>query len=232
MTERTLDRLPRWDENNLRFVLKRNDPQVGVAEPPARSVLRREVWLDQGKEGACVGYSAAQALAHRPHVHPEIDFPFAEWAYHQARMFDEWPGDNYSGSSVLGGAQGLKAGGYISSYFWAQTLTEIVHTLGVLKKPVVLGIDWYTGMMDPDEDNFVHVSGVVEGGHAIMLGGYEELGKQFYLYNSWGPEWGENGNARILAEDLKDLLSDGGDAVIYNKVNPLPELQSYSGKQS
>jgi hypothetical protein len=61
--------------------------------------------LDQGKEGACVGFAWSHELAAYP-VRVEVDDEFARSKiYAEAQKIDEWPGEAYHGTSVLAGAK-------------------------------------------------------------------------------------------------------------------------------
>jgi hypothetical protein len=63
--------------------------------------------------------------------------------------------------------------------------------------PAVLGINWYTAMMDTDEEGFVSVAGKVEGGHAILCNGVSVKREKFFLSNSWGLSWGLSGGCWV-----------------------------------
>lgn len=52
-------------------------------------------WMDQGNEGACVGFGASRAMMLLNRRRYD-----AFWLYHEAQRVDEWPGENYSGTSV------------------------------------------------------------------------------------------------------------------------------------
>ena len=44
-----------------------------------------------------------------------LDNDFARGIYKQAQTLDEWPGDDYEGTSVLAGAKAVQAEGYMAS---------------------------------------------------------------------------------------------------------------------
>jgi len=159
-----------------------------------------------------------------------VDNDFALHVYHRAQELDSIPGTDYEGTSVLAGAkavaeyrndQGLS---YIGGYRWAFGPEDVVRTIGY-KGPVVLGITWYDNMYDPDENNYIHADGPVAGGHCILANGfrfrkvdrkgpatYDNLDKEksrIRVHNSWGQDWGVNGEGFITIEDLEKLLDDG-----------------------
>jgi hypothetical protein len=190
---------------------------------PIRALLPREprsyTWkvgpsLDQGNEGACVGFAWAHELAARPSV---IDHVSAEVArtrlYHEARRLDAWPGEDYEGTSIIAGAKAVKALGGILEYRWAFGLDDLRLAVGHAG-PAVLGINWHEAMEETDEHGYIHAAGMVLGGHAIVCYGVNQKGKYFLLQNSWGPSWGNEGSCRISFDDMNQLLRDDGEACI------------------
>jgi hypothetical protein len=133
--------------------------------------------------------------------------------YHEARRLDEWPGENYSGTSVIAGAKAVKALGAIGEYRWAFGLDDLRLAVGHAG-PAVLGINWYTDMEETDANGFIHVGGRIEGGHSIVCFGVNGRDRFFRLQNSWGPTWGVNGVCKISFEDMNRLLREDGEACI------------------
>jgi hypothetical protein len=149
---------------------------------------------------------------------------FAARLYKQNQMFDEWPGENYEGSSVLGCMQALKHFGFIGRYEWALDSRAVAVALN--HRPVILGIDWYTAMFTPDTEGVIELAGVVEGGHAIAVGAQKNYGEWFRLDNTWGEDWGLKGSAWFHKDDVDTLLSTAhqGEAAVPHKVGELPAL--------
>lgn len=210
-----LDRIPHFDERSRNYGVR---SLFGTAAP----VRRRRVWrvrevpLDQGQEGACVGFAWAGELAATP-VQDQVSDAYARDLYVKARAEDRdmgnfWP----EGASVLAGVKALVAEGKVSKYYWAFGADQVIDTL-VRKGPVVLGINWYDGMYSPRLD-LCEVSGAVVGGHAIMCNGYipnhRDYGEVVVLTNSWGPLWGTNGSAFLRVTDLDRLLREDGEACV------------------
>lgn len=94
-------------------------------------------FYDQGSEGACVGFGISRAQTMRNRV--EYDAP---WLYHEARKADEWPGEDYDGTSVNAGLKVAKAQGLrrrqsgevapadgIDAYRWATSVDEVHQVL-------------------------------------------------------------------------------------------------------
>lgn len=213
---RALDWRARFDPRSLNY-------KVADAVPALKTRSRtwkRDTWLDQGQEGACVGFSCAHALATTPRRHlPQVTQTDAFNIYRDAQRHDQWPGEDYEGSSVLGGMQALVAEGSVSRYLWATTTEEVIHAVGYLA-PVVIGINWYEDMFDPDAEGFLHKSGRLAGGHAILIGGVSLTKEAFLLYNSWGKDWGVNGGAWVSFTDMDALLHEDGEFAVPTKVVP------------
>jgi hypothetical protein len=209
MDERPLlDWRPRFDPRSLNF---RIELLLAGADP----VVRARRWtkpavLDQGSEGACTGFGTAHALLASPRRWTGVDAEVANLLYRQAQKHDEWPGEDYEGSSVLGAMQATRAAGYIKEYRWAKTMDEIL--MGVSRfRPLVIGVNWYDGMWEPDDDGFLHATGYIVGGHALLLSGVIPSRRCVVLDNSWGPDWGLRGSAYLSYEDLDRLRREWGE---------------------
>jgi hypothetical protein len=227
MTEQqvpVLNWIPRFDERSKNFPVR-----SVIATPPK---LKNKLWvpgpiLDQGREGACVGFGwTAEALATPIPVNlsrmkikvatdPNV---FARTVYQRAKVLDEWEGEDYDGTSVLAGAKVLKELGLVKEYRWAFSINDVIDAI-ISKGPVVLGIYWYAGMYDAP-DGILNVAGSVVGGHCITAIGYR-LGKytktgvdSVILQNSWGKDWGINGLAELKVTQLDMLLRNDGEACV------------------
>jgi hypothetical protein len=168
--------------------------------------------LDQGVQPYCVGFSWAHEIIANPVPVLTIDNNYAISLYHGAQQNDEWPGEDYDGSSVLGGWKYCRKLGWYSSVSWAFTLSDWI--LSTQLGPAVIGITWKTGMMEPDSNGFVHATGYTEGSHAILMNGYNLEGHYFTLHNSWGKSWGINGECKISESDIDKLRQDDAECAI------------------
>lgn len=186
------------------------------------------VVLDQGYEGACVGFGwTAELLASpRPDRTATEDQgnKFALGAYREAKVIDEWPGEDYDGTSVLAGAKIIQEKGLMDEYRWCFGIDEVVQAV-ITQGPVVIGIPWYEQMYETRPSGLVEVGGKLVGGHCITLIGYhpnmringEPYANRYRVFrwvNSWGTSYGKAGTGLIKYDDLASLLSDNGEACV------------------
>lgn len=218
---------PTFDDRSKDFPIR-----ATIAERPTRRTKkwRNGVILDQGREGACVGFGwTAQALSTPVAVDltrikaeaPDDPTQFAHAIYQRAKLVDSYEGEDYEGTSVLAGAKALQELGLVKEYRWCFKIEDVIDAL-LTKGPVVLGIYWYEGMYKAP-NGILEVSGETVGGHCITAVGFK-LAKDsatgedsIILQNSWGTDWGTNGLAEIRVRDLKALLDQSGEACVVTK---------------
>jgi hypothetical protein len=204
---RTFDREVNYDDRSLNYLIR------GLfAEPviePRSYTWRCDPHLDQGPDGACVGFSIGHEIAARPRELP-ADVPLSQRIYTRGKQIDEWAGEDYDGTSVLAGLKATVELGYYTGYRWARTLQEAL--VGVSRKgPGILGCWWYESMFDTSPEGFLHVHGDPVGGHAILVKGVDVPNRTVTLHQSWGPQWGMGGDALMHWSDFETLLLDQGE---------------------
>ncbi len=223
-----LGRRRQSDWNDLRFLAKAVLPLTTSVE--SRYWDDHYWWGDQGETDQCVGYDWTHWLEDGPVVHVRETPPVVSpsFVYFEAQKVDEWPGEDYGGTSVRAGAKVLQSLGYISEYRWAMTVDEVA--MAVLEVgPVAFGSVWTEDMFYPDIHGIIRPTGYSAGGHAYLLNGYNTVTGYFRIKNSWGRGWGYNGYAYIHIDDLELLLNTDGEACLALEqrlpiVNPDPDV--------
>jgi hypothetical protein len=213
-----LGRLVSKDERDKKFLLTR--PKRGETLPD------RRVWnistsaiLDQGNTPQCVGHAGRHYLSAGPVVNK--GGPTARGLYDMAQINDEWPGQNYEGTSVRGLFKAFKQINAVNEYRWAydvETVMKHVLTTG----PMVMGTDWHMDMFTPDRWGYVHVAGDNAGGHSWLIIGVDRYRKcpltgdigAARCVNSWGTSWGQSGRFWLTLRDLDKLIQADGEACV------------------
>lgn len=185
-------------------------------------------WLDQNGYPHCVGYAWTHWAEDGPVTQPGVlGSSFADWVYHEAQLVDEWPGQNYDGTSVRAGAKVLQTDGRIASYWWGFTLEEL--KMAVLENgPSVIGVNWYTPMFNPvpKKDSYgttrmfleIPPGASLAGGHALVVNGVNVNRGIFRLKNSWGRSWGDKGRAWIGFETMERLINEQGEICFASEI--------------
>ena len=197
---------PRSREYPIQALLAANAPRV-------TKLWTCAVNLDQGREGACTGFAVSGEAAADPYPVAGITNAVALALYHEAQKLDPWAGTPHDGSTVLAAMKAGKARKWYGVYRWAFGEEDLALAVGNAG-PAVLGINWYSGMREPDCHGLIRRTGSKVGGHAILCRGYDVPTGRYLLRNSWGPRWGLAGDCWISAEDMARLLSERGEACI------------------
>lgn len=209
-TERTLDWRPRFDPRSKNYPIR--TLTTGKHYRSYTWGLPEGARLDQGYEGACTGFAFAHDLACRPGVIPAPEW-LARSIYYRARHLDEWEGENYEGSSVLGAVKAVSELGVYGEYRWAFSVEELARAVGYVG-PAVLGVNWYEGMNRPKKHGAISVSGKLLGGHAILCRGFHNGTGLFRLSNSWGTQWGFGGDCFLPWESMRHLIDEGAEVCV------------------
>lgn len=200
-----LGRLPAADERDQQFRLA-----SAAIDLPAYKYYSTGPVLDQGAYPHCVGFAWRQWLSSA--LLKTKTGPSPTFIYSEAQKIDEWPGENYAGTSVRAGAKILQSIGHVDNYFWAWDATTIKNWILGGNGTVVVGTLWYEDMFSPDKQGFLKPSGPDVGGHAYLLVGFSQDRNAFRMINSWGRAWGDSGRAWISFNDMQLLISQDGEA--------------------
>ena len=207
--------------------------------------------LDQGTEGACTGFGLAtnvNYLLRKRKVVPDKAGASPWMLYQLAKRYDEWPGEDYEGSSARGAMKGWhkhgvcatdlcdKSGRISEEAFKDATKRSLGAYFRVNHKDLVamhsaiaeVGILYataavHTGWEDVGADGVIKKTDQIIGGHAFAIVAYDEVG--LWLQNSWGPGWGKEGFARISYDDW---LANGSDLWVARLGVPMNVLSAES----
>jgi len=176
--------------------------------------ITQRIWehgeiLDQGEEGACVGFAWTAWYNSKPlGFNRQLGNRDAFGWYNRAKEIDPWPGTNYDGTATSAGADVAMERGYINRYLWAGSVQEVEAWL-LNRGPVVVGSNWFYSMDDVD-NGFIRVdsSTGARGGHAYLLIGKGRDGN-YVFQNSWGTSYGREGLVRMRPFDFNNLVKYG-----------------------
>lgn len=265
MPEKTIQRngsIKKLDARPDRIDLRDREFQPSLVslpdEYPSQAVIRdyfhlyaEKLILDQGKEGACTGFGLAatinylyfrKQLDQRPQEAADIECVSPRMLYHMARIYDEWSGEDYEGSSCRGAIKGWHRHGACSEELWpyrsrfkkpepSWQQDAAARPLGAYYR---INKDSIADMQAAiNEVGAIYVSSMVHngwilrktkalpiikpqngktGGHAYAMVGYNLKG--FIVQNSWGRDWGYNGFAVLTYEDWVQHGADAWVAVL------------------
>lgn len=228
---RTFDAIP----DTLDFRDRMFEPTL-IEVPTQIDLLHYRQWnvpiLNQGNEGACTGFglaTIANYLLRRRRVVPDENQVSPRMFYEMAKRYDEWPGEDYDGSSARGAMKGWHKHGICTEELWKydpkkpdRNLTDqrardaAGRPLGAYYRVnhkdlvsmhsalVEVGILYATSVVHEGwgkvgKDGIVPYSPNRLGGHAFAIVAYDREG--FWIQNSWSDTWGMAGFARVSYDD-------------------------------
>jgi hypothetical protein len=164
--------------------------------------------LNQGSERACTGFCGANFLNGAPlKTSPAKTNEDAFGFYYRNREIDEWPGENYSGSSVSAMCKQLISLGHIEQGAVTKSFEEMVRWK-LYKGGLMISTPWYEGMYRIDSRGFVRPTGRYVDGHAIWDRAITAWRSAIW-FNSWGDNFGFGGNCYVAEADYRWLLQKG-----------------------
>jgi hypothetical protein len=180
--------------------------------------------LDQGETGHCVGFGGADFGINDP-IQDNYTNQDGHNFYYKCKIVDGEP-NLENGSTVRSIAKVLQQVGRITNYAFATSIDEVTYWL-LNQGPVIVGIPWTEGMFTPDENNIIHPTGKVVGGHCVVLDEKTSTGL-YGIQNSWDNMWGINGKAYISIADFSLLFRSSGEVMtaVENPItSPDPETK-------
>lgn len=230
-SKKGLGRLPKADEGDKRHTMSARLAALGLDTGPLPDSYYWSAGavLDQGYTSQCVAYSWTGFLLASPIKTTLASLggnTFMSRLYSVAQRNDEWPGEDYDGTSVRAGAKVLSTptlapmvantsshirDRYLSEYVWAWD-AETARRWVLSRGPLVLGTNWYESMFAADRGGYLPIAGEIAGGHAYLVIGYSAKREAFRIVNSWGRAWGQSGRAWIHRADVDRLIHEEGEA--------------------
>ncbi len=225
-----LGRRPPPDQKHSEKYPLRRTTTVETAERTLKLPYHYRPKYDQGKEGACVGFALSWAMSIL-----NRQFYDAFWLYRQAQRVDDWPGEDYSGTSVRAGCDVLRDQGHrllhqhshehhperdhgIQRNEWATTVDSIRSCIasGV---PVVMGVDWMTNFDAPVKKGREYWIGEgdlgrIRGGHAICAYAVSDKRQAVKLVNSWSTSYPLVWLGYDVLQRLLDGIAYPGEATV------------------
>ncbi len=93
--------------------------------------------LDQGQEGACTGFGIAATINYLFWARGDKGVNVSpRMLYHLAKFYDEWPGEDYSGSSCRGALKGWHKHGVCQRTLWPYTVNPKSGAVPAFEEPV------------------------------------------------------------------------------------------------
>ena len=241
-------------KDKLTAIADTPDSRDFIYEPPLKQVTNDHFFsekltiLNQGSEGSCTGHALAAAINY---LNQKRDVNFTasrRMLYEMARKNDEWPGEEYEGSSIRGAIKGWRNMGVCSEELWSYKVKKPGflsieaakearnHTVGAYYRLapkishfhsalneagiIVASAKVHSGWQTLDSEVIEYSEDSKSiGGHAFAIVGYDARG--FWVQNSWGKKWGDGGLALWTYEDWVDNVMD---AWVITLALPTPQI--------
>lgn len=227
MTDVRVVRVPQQRDNLGRQLV--HDPRSKAF--PTKVAIDKDAWVDKKIRiydprvnpnqchSECTGCAKAMefnAVGNRV-LGVILDMDNAHAFYHNASLLDPWKGSwppDDTGSSGLAAAKAAQKLGYGGEYRHVFGAADEVVQLIQMGRVVNVGTWWYEGMFKPTSTGIIAPTGDQVGGHQYIARGYMRK-LDLVVIRCW---WGKYRDVLIHREHLNELLLDGGDAHIQDRV--------------
>ncbi|NKM60728.1 hypothetical protein GFL58_06790 [Rhizobium leguminosarum bv. viciae] len=188
----------------------------------------------QGEESSCVGHALAHVidmLRHSAISEMPYERASAAMLYNMAKRNDEWADSPHDGSSLRGALRGFYRNGVceddhpdpkkewvltyerankaketrLGAYYRLQPDVSDYHAALNEVGAIYASAQIHQGWLKPEAGKIAK-NGAPIGGHAFVIVGYNAEG--FWILNSWGDEWGDDGIAHWAYDDWAGTIMD------------------------
>jgi hypothetical protein len=188
--------------------------------------------LNQGSTPQCVAYSTSELKGQEDRIDQGQFF-----AFDQARFFGQIGGTVdgavtrvafdqmlHLGYPIVGSVDGAKD--HKIAAYYAVPISAAEWQAAILAfGPIVIGMSWDAAFDNPPSSGILRKpSGVIRGGHAILVIGWTTIAGVLYfiLQNSWGTAWGVAGRCYLAASYLAQVVGEAWKAVDVIENPPAP----------
>ncbi len=121
-------------------------------------------------------------------------------------------GSNSSCSDACGGWRNITY--QSTSWTRVESTVEALKTAVYARGPVNTAYMVYADFSKYRGGVYEYTSGGLQGGHGVVIVGYDDNQQCFIVKNSWGKNWGENGYFRIAYSQIHNKVKFGQPAVV------------------
>lgn len=167
----------------------RGGHEICLKPPQIEDVPGWYAFYDQGNEGACVGFALSRMMGLLNRKRYD-----AFWLYHEAQRIDEWPGEDYDGTSGRAGCDVLRTVGHRIMRGEASRPPD--PRQGIASNRWCTSVQQIAACLDP-----------ASGGARVLNDGYVTF------LNSWGTSYSHL--TRMSLKSLERLVfAEDGDATL------------------
>jgi C1A family cysteine protease len=171
--------------------------------------LAEQVMVSCGGAGSCGGgyIGTAANYIKNTGLPQETCYPYTQTNGTCSAACYNWQSNSYK----------ITGWGYVATT--APTVDAIKNAL-VTYGPLVTTMDVYADFFSYHSGIYKYVSGTYQGGHAILIVGFDDANQCFKVKNSWGTGWGEAGFFRIAYSEVTSVVGFGEYTIAYYQPTP------------